>query len=158
MELIPNDNDWVCFTDRDVMFLTPDYGHQMVEIISQNPLVGLFTCQTNRIGCKAQLYQETLSEDPNILTHAQIAKKLQHEHRHEIKQIDAPVSGFLFVIQKKVWKEAQFNADMNMLGVDWDFSRRISALGLPIVLMKGIYVFHFYRLNNGSQDVSHLSA
>ncbi len=157
MELAPRDEDWVCFFDRDVIFLTPDYGHQIAEIIKRHPEAGLFTCLTNRIGCHSQLYQGKLSEDPDILHHRRIALILGRKYRHGVREISAPVSGFFMALKKKVWREVKFDEKMRLLDVDWNFTRRLSAKGYPIFLMKGLYVFHFYRLDAGPAEVAHLT-
>jgi GT2 family glycosyltransferase len=156
MDLVPHDDDWVCFYDRDVMFLTPDYGSQIREIISLCPDAGLLTCLTNRIGCPAQLYEGTVSDEPNILHHAAIAVRQQQHHRLEVEKIPAPVSGFLMVIKKRVWRNVRFSEQRELLGVDWQFSKRLAAKGYPIHLMKGLYVFHYYRLREGINDTRHL--
>jgi len=153
MEMVPSDDDWVCFIDRDVLFLTPDYGHQIREIIIQNIEAGLITCLTNRIGCKIQLYQQIMSEDSNILTHRKLAQELQQNYRHTVENIQGPISGFLMVIRKKVWKDIRFNENKNLLGVDREFSRRLAGKGYSILLMRGVYVFHYYRLaEHGSAE------
>lgn len=156
MELVPRDEDWVCFYDRDVFFLTPDYGLQIHELILRHPEAGLLTSLTNRIGCPAQLYEGKLSEESDILYHQQIASQLQRHHRLEVQQIDPPVSGFLMVMKKEVWKGVRFSEQRNLLGVDWQFTKRLAAKGYPIYLMKGLYVFHYYRLREGADSLQHL--
>ena len=156
MKLAPGDDDWVCFVDRDVMFMTPDYGSQIAEIAAQHPNTGLLTALTNRIGSRSQLHGGKISDDPNIVNHRDIAVELQRRSRHDVQMISAPVSGFLMVVKKRIWKTVRFSEDLKLLHVDWDFSRRLAAKGYSIGLMKGVYVFHYYRLKEGAADTSHL--
>ena len=157
MELVPDDEDWVCFYDRDVLFLTPDYGHQICEIIARNPDAGLLTCLTNRIGCPAQLYRGEMSADPDILQHENIARGLQLAHRYDTEPISGPVSGFVMVLKKRVWKQVLFSETRDLLDVDYQFTMRLTAKGFTILLMKGIYVFHYYRLREGASHTAHLT-
>jgi UDP-galactopyranose mutase len=156
MKLVPRDDDWVCFVDRDVMFMTPDYGSQIAEIVAQHPDTGLLTALTNRIGNRSQLHGGEISDDPNIVNHRDIAADLQRRCRYEVQRIEAPVSGFLMVVRKRVWKAVKFSENLKLLHADWDFSRRLVAKGYSIGLMKGVYVFHYYRLKEGAADISHL--
>lgn len=157
MDLVPSDEDWVCFFDRDVLFLTADYGHQITEIIMRHPEAGLFTCLTNRIGCTSQLYRGKISNDTDILRHRKIALTLERKYRRRVEKISAPVSGFFMVLKKRVWREVRFDEGVRLLGVDWSFSSRLAATGRPIFLMLGLYVFHYYRLDTGSADIAHLT-
>jgi hypothetical protein len=52
MELLPNDNDWMVFVDGDTIFTTADYGSLIKDVIQDNPDYDMFTCYTNRVGCK----------------------------------------------------------------------------------------------------------
>ena len=55
MKVLPNDDDFACFVDGDTIFSTPNYGHIIQSVVDENPEVKLFTCYTNRIGCKWQV-------------------------------------------------------------------------------------------------------
>jgi hypothetical protein len=61
------------------------------------------------------------------------------------------------VIQKKVWRKARFDEQMHLLDADRGFATKISNLGLSIRLMLGVYVFHYHRLAEGQNEVSHLA-
>lgn len=156
ISLIP-DNDWICFTDGDTLFLTSDYGKQLQEIVDLHPNTGLFTCITNRVGQKQQCYNNTISEDPNILNHRRIALQIQREKRHQVKPLNIVISGHLMLIKKSVWKEVGgFPEGTGLLAVDNKFSSRILRAHKQILLMEGVYLFHYYRLLEGSHDKSHL--
>lgn len=157
MSLLPNDDDWAVLMDGDSMFLLPDFGHHIQSIIDKYPDVGLFTCYTNRVGCKEQCYNNILSEDPNILNHKQIALNLQREKRNNIKEIKKVISGVVMIVNKKTWEHVgKFPEEMGILSVDNHFSAQILRNRRKIFLMEGVYVLHFYRLDTGIKEKSHL--
>ena len=55
MELLPDDDDFACFTDGDAMFMTVYYGRQIEDIVKKYPQCGLFTCMTNRVAFPNQI-------------------------------------------------------------------------------------------------------
>jgi len=45
------DDSWICVLDYDVLFLTPDFGRVIHNVIVEHgDDTDLFTCQTNRLG------------------------------------------------------------------------------------------------------------
>ena len=156
MRMLPRDDDWWVFTDGDICFLNFDWGHIIHEAIKKKPDAGLFTCYTNRISKnKMQLYGE---DSPDILVHRLIAKKLDQDHRGELKKIDRKVSGFLMAIQKRTWKQVGGFAAIpgKILDIDGLISRQILSIGKHIYLMEGLYVFHYYRMAEGRKYKDHL--
>lgn len=153
-ELVKKQEDYICFVDADAMFLTPDYGSQLFEIVKKNPGAGMFTCLTNRVANKMQLYKGKVSEDPDIRNHRRIAMSLQMSHRHTLKRVRRPVSGVLMMVQKKVWLSHRF--PNGLLGVDNTFTQRLLDAGLPVYVMMGVYVFHYYRFVEGIKYKKHL--
>ena len=154
MELI-NDEDWWTFSDGDTMFLEYFWGDAIAEIIKKIPDAGIITCQTNRIRQKKQLYNES---SPDILVHRLIAKTLDEKYRGKFKKINTHISGFFMAIKKKTWKEVgKFpEADGTLLTVDNAFSRKVMRSGKDIYLMRGMYVFHYYRFAEGKNYTGHL--
>jgi len=157
MSLIPNDDDWGCLLDADTMFLTPNFGHQIQDIINkyQNDNVGLFTCYTNRIGNLEQCYRGQISEDSDIKNHKKIALEIQKSNYDKVKPLNHFISGHLMIIQKKVWKTLEFDKK-GLLAIDNKISYRVLRNGYKILLMEGVYIFHYYRLIEGRLDKSHL--
>jgi len=155
MALLPNDNDWGVLMDGDIMFLTFDWGHAIAEVIKKIPDAGIITCLTNRMRQKKQLYDES---SPDILVHRLIAKTLDEKYRGQVKKINTHISGFFMAIQKKTWKEAgKFpEVDGKLLTVDNAFSRKIIKSDKDIYLMRGMYVFHYYRFAEGKNYTGHL--
>lgn len=157
-KLVTDSEDWICLTDGDVMFLTSDFGHQIKEIIDLHGKdVGLFTCLVNRVGTLAQCYNNTISEEPNILEHRKIALRLSKEQRHQVKEIPNPISGHLMLFKKATWEAINgFPEERGILSVDNTFSNRMVKNGYKIMVMEGLYCFHYYRLLEGRLNKSHL--
>ncbi len=157
VKLVPSPDDWICMVDADCLFLQPDFGHHIQEIIDLHVDVGLFTCYTNRVGNTIQCYNNTISEEPNILAHRKIAIKLAKEKRHKIKEIQAPISGHLMLFKKSTWESiGGFPEERGILSVDNTFSNRMKRHNYKIMLMEGVYLFHFYRMDRSIYDKSHL--
>jgi len=155
MALLPNDDDYACFIDGDAMFLTDDWGHQIYEIVKKNPQVGMFTCYASRVGCPAQLYNGEMSEIGDIRHHRRVAYDLKDRYKTKLTNLPNVISGHLMIIQKKTWKRFKF--PNGLLGVDNYISGRIQQAGLPVVLMRGVYVMHYYRLLEGRKYKNHLN-
>lgn len=153
MNLIP-DEDVACITDQDVMFLTPDAGDIVFNYAYQNPGV-VMTCWTNRIHELAKEQRVSSFEDKeNIIHHITIAAASKTDLYHTT-ECTGPLSGFLMLIPKSVWKKYPFKED-GLLGVDTDFYKRYRADGNKVLRMDGLYVWHTYRLGKDIKDTSHL--
>lgn len=154
MAIIP-DGDWACIIDYDVQFLTPDAIQHLYEYVRRFPNAAMFSCYTNRIGCKEQLLNGKFSEDPNILNHIKLAEQ-QKKHLYTASAFTSLTSGFLMLISKEKWKRFRFNENGRCLGVDNDYCKQLHDAGQITYRMNGIYVFHTYRLGKGRFDTSHL--
>lgn len=154
--LVQNEEDWLCFIDRDCMFLADDYGHQLEEIIAIHPNVGMFTSITNRVGQKKQCHNGVISNDPNLLNHRKITLELSKTKRHVVSPIPNPISGHLMLIKKKTWNSiGGAPENRGILSVDNTISNRVVRKGYSLMLMEGVYVTHYYRMEN-YLDKSHL--
>lgn len=170
MKLLPNDEDWACFCDLDTMFLTPDVGKQIADIIEKykDHKVGVFTCYASRTGNVFQCLNGIISDDPDIRNHRRIALQLQKENYDSITDLNDLISGHLMIVQKKVWADVGFFADevsekmqlrgikKNLLAVDNRFSKRCLNNNYKIYLMNGIYILHYYRMLEGKLNKDHL--
>ncbi|HSW67007.1 MAG TPA: hypothetical protein VLH16_00340 [Bacteroidales bacterium] len=154
MELLPNDDDWACFMDGDTMFLIPDWGDIIKEAVERYPDTGMFTCYTNRVNNPQQLYRGTFSENGDMRAHRNIAIACREIYRNRTMPLTRTISGTMMVIQNKTWKEFPFSD--GLLGVDNDISRRLLKAGKTVRLIQGVYLLHYYRLNEGRHSISHL--
>jgi len=148
------DADYVAFVDHDAMFTTSDWYHQICEIIDQNKDAGLFTAVTNRIYNKQQLRP---LEGHDYLKHRSYGKELQSKHRTSVEPMNSTnpktlLSGVLMVVNRKAWEEVKFRE--GFLGVDNSMHKDMLSKGWDVLLMTGVYLYHFYR---GDNDLSHVN-
>lgn len=145
------DDDWACFVDHDASFTTPDWYHQLEEIISlpNSDTFGMLTAVTNRIGNVEQIvFRKDSVEAYNhdMLFHRKIGRKLQQENRLRLIDVVDPISGVIVLISKKVWKQTK--GFMNgFLSVDNEMDYQLRRLGYKNYIMAGVYCYHLYRAN-----------
>lgn len=148
--LIPNDDDWIVIQDGDMMYLQPDWGvtiHKTLEIHGSE--YDLFGCYTNRLREGHQLHKGTFNPIQDITLHFEISKMYKGYDVEPIKSI----AGLFMAFQKKTWiKVGGFKE--KTYAFDSDFCRKVG----KIALMKGLYVYHGYRIwsNNPTTDIKHL--
>jgi GT2 family glycosyltransferase len=65
------------------------------------------------------------------------------------------LSGHLMLLKKSVWKKIGGFTEKGMLGIDNDLHWRIKKKKEKVYIMKGIYIFHWYRWPD-SKNKSHL--
>ena len=159
MGLLPNDEDWCCFTDGDSMFTTNTFGHVLKDYIEKYPECGVFVCMTNRIGCKWQIQPGVDQNDHDIRYHRKLGEKIQAENYCQIKDVsNVPrgevLGGVLILIKKSTWKKiGGFKTD-GILGVDNDLHWKCQDHKEKVYLMTGLFLYHWYRAESGSK--SHL--
>lgn len=155
--IVPNPEDWICFTDGDTSWLRPDYGHHIKQIVDQNPEAGMFTCLTNRVGCIQQCYGNRISPELNMMKHIRIANDVAAGQKLKVKPLNFIISGHCMIFKKSTWERVGgFAENIGILSVDNIFSQKILDAGLKILLMEGVYIWHKYRLETGINDKSHL--
>jgi len=155
MEMV-DDDDWVCFLDHDAAFTTRDWYPQLESVIETNPDYGLFTCLTNRIFMSYQKIKGIDENNHDIAYHRPIGLELQEKYNTEIHPLEDKtklLSGVIILISKKAWKQAGGFAD-GFLGVDNKIHLDCINNGIRVGLMKGVYVYHWYR---GDGDTKHLT-
>ena len=162
IECLPDDA-WICLTDQDVLFLTPNVGRTISNAICEHgDDTDLFTCQTNRLGNPERCYNNgSMAQDSDILNHIKIARKLEREHGHECVEVkDRIVAGMFMLFHKSVWDDNKFddhpiictiNNHMSSFDVRW--TRKIKGSMKKIL---GLYCFHTYRLDKKPNDTKHL--
>ena len=154
MKLTEDPEDWVCFLDGDIMFLLSDFGHQIQQYINIYPNTGVFTCYASRAHRKRLVPKGVDMRNPSMLYHHTWAEKLRAKLQGKIKVIHGDTLGHLLCIKKATWmkirdKVAVELTDKKILGVDVRITRAVSELGMPILLMRGVYVMHFFRMKYG---------
>mgnify|MGYP001202445677 CR=1 FL=1 len=161
ISLLPNDTDWACFTDGDVMFLNSDFGHRIADYIRLYPETGLFTAYASRCFYPYQVPPQTDQNNASIKYHHQTASLMLKHHHGSVIEINKRIAGHLLVIQKKTWlliREKVFDIAQHetIEGIDTAISNTIVEAGLKILLMKGMYVMHYFRMMEGVKSKKHL--
>lgn len=157
MELVP-DGSWVCFTDGDTCQLITDYGVHLENYIKKYPDVGLFSCMTNRVGQGFHVYERENWNNHDMLFHKRKAAECLSKNGLKLEylnDINAPISGHLMLINKDVWEKVGGFTD-GCLGVDNDIHRKCIKNGVKVGLMKGYYLYHFYRGHKDWRNTEHL--
>ena len=145
-ELVP-DGDWICLQDGDIAYLTPDWGKQIEEVVRlHGSKYSLFGCLTNRLGRPIQRYKKEFSEDHDIRNHAAIARELSASHFAEVEDITDKryIAGLFMLFPKSLYSRIKFKENCNYF--DDEFSRDVVRAGGKLGLLKGLYVYHLYRI------------
>lgn len=152
-----NDDEWGCLHDIDVCFLTPDAGMILENYAACYHGAGILTCFTNRVSplSRMQLLSGVIDENMDMRRHIKLAQS-QKQYAYQATEIKGDISGMLMMISKRVWNEFKFSENLQCLGVDTEYNRRIRAAGLKIFRMDALYVFHLYRIMTGIHNKKHL--
>ena len=156
MSLLPNDNDYGVLCDGDTMFVQENWGNIIYDVVTKNPDC-VITCLTNRVRAGSpQLVKGKISNDGNVGNHKKIAERLYKLYGLKTVETKENISGFLMVIPKRVWDRVKFDESKKILGVDWDYCEKLRNENIKIHIMQGLYMFHYYRLNEGIKYTKHL--
>lgn len=149
MELLPSDDDFACFIDGDASFTTVYYGRQLAEAVAAYPTCGLFYAVTNRIACPWQIAPSVNRQSNDMAYHRSFGKKLADLHGNQCDLVNhaAPASGFFMLIKKELWRKLNGFRGEGMLKVDNHFYDDCRQAEQPIRLMKGVYLYHWYRFD-----------
>lgn len=144
INLLPDDC-WVCITDGDALWLRPDWGKCIEDVIkAHGNEYGLIGCVTNRLGGLHQCYQRKFSVDMNMQNHYEIANTLWEEEGTRV-DITTGVAGLCMIFKKETWKKAGGFKE-NIITADTEFNKSVKRLGFKIGLAKGLYMMHSYRV------------
>jgi GT2 family glycosyltransferase len=155
MELIDGD-DWACFIDGDAVHTSHYFGARIEQTILKNPEYSLFTCYTNRIGCKYQIAPNVHWDNNDQEYHRNIGENLWATNGTSIMDItkNSPMSGVMILISKSIWEKVGGFKEEKMLAIDNDIHLKVKQIGGKVGLMKGIYLQHWYR--GGKGGIKHL--
>jgi GT2 family glycosyltransferase len=89
------------------------------------------------------------NSDPNIINHFWISEELKQKRYWDVSQINHIISGHLMGFSRKTWEEVGGFSEISneILKVDNRFSKKILNAGKKILIMEGLYAFHYYRLH-----------
>lgn len=160
MENLPNDTDFACFVDGDTIFTTSNFGDQIADVIKKYPDNRFFTCYTNRVGNKSQVYPFVEKDNNDIQYHRNLGKMMQEQYWNQCSELPsdngALMSGFMILVRKDLWKEVG-GFKNGMLSVDNDFHLKCIAINEPLLIMSGVYLYHWYRWPNYG-NITHLKS
>lgn len=153
------DGDWICLQDGDIIYLTPDWGVQIEEVIRKHgDKFGLIGCLTNRLGRDIQRYKGEFSNEHDIKVHYKIAGELVKSDWAVVEDVTRRkyIAGMFMLFPKSLWNKIKFKE--NTPAFDDYFSKEVSRKGYKLGLMKGLYVYHLYRIwsDTPSKDRGHL--
>ena len=152
VESLP-DEDWICLRDIDTLPMYHEKFFQQCEEIANSREFDLVGCMTNRLGLHYQLINGRKSNDPNILAHRIIAKDLFEEHGSKVYPLNQTIGGLLMLFPKSIWLKAgkfpEGGIEIKGHFIDYIFCKQVKKIRGKIGIAKGIYLFHYYRFDNG---------
>ncbi len=155
------DEDWACFLDGDTMFFESNFGHQVQEYIDKYPGTGMFTCYSSRCAYHYMVPHGTNQESDSITYHRTRSAEIFRQYHLQVKEIKEHIAGHLMCLKKSTWmliRPELLNVidGANILGVDTQITNQLLGHGMKILLMRGIYLMHYYRLLEGRKFKGHL--
>jgi hypothetical protein len=153
MKLIPNEEDFGIILDHDVMFTTHFWYKQVSKCVEENPDVNAFTAVTNRIYSK-YLWADVDKDNNDVGYHRNMGNKIAEQFGSEVTDIsdtdehNRGWGGYFMMLRKKTWTEIGGFADKSKNfkggGMDWGTHEVLADKGEKILLMNGVYVYHWY--------------
>jgi len=148
MEILPNDDDWACLIDHDILFTRKNWFHQLNDIIKKHPEYDCFVARTNSMMCSWQKIKE-LEDCPYLIEHKKLGLTIQREFYDEVVDVTHyrnTFSGFLMLVKKRAWGKVKFThgGRDGLGGVDNNFHTDLRTAGFKVGLMMGVYVYHLY--------------
>jgi GT2 family glycosyltransferase len=152
--IVPNDDDWICLWDSDVMVFNTfaDWNPFMESVIKNHPDIALFTCMANRIGTHKQRLLPKQDQDGNMVHQRIKAEKIYKQYGAAVRKDVNSISGLMMLFQKKTWCLVGGFYENGILDVDKIFSRAVKSKGWRIGILTGMYVMHYYRMMEGNKD------
>ncbi len=153
--------DTIIFADHDVLILSPNTLNLVEETMKAHPEYDCYCGTTNRIGGIRLLKIGAGLFKDDIRQHTKYALQVERKGT-QIEDYTKPdphhLSGFFFALRKSAWMRIggfrQWN-ESKILGVDSALHQDLYKNGLKTCIMKGIYVYHWYR--GGNQNTEHLA-
>lgn len=154
-QLNANDEDWVCLTDHDVLWLRSDSKAQLEHILN-NTDYDLLGPLTNRLANDYQLVANMFNED-SISKHIECANARHEIAYGEVMPYTHVLAAFCLCFKVKIWKLLGGFTENNIV-FDTNFAQKAHENKLKCGLMTGIYLLHLYRWGspNPSRDIKHL--
>ena len=141
-------SEWVGFIDHDIFVANPHwYGMFFSAISVFGDQAGFIGCMTNRVGSPLQKVKG-VERNNDIGYHREFAENLFKEHGNTVQDVtDSQFcpSALMFATSKKAWYETGGFRETGLVGVDTKYIGKLKEKGYKIYLLKGLYVYHWYR-------------
>lgn len=143
MSLVP-DGAWVCIADGDAMWLRPDWGRCVEQVVEANPTFALIGCMTNRQGWTDQLYDGNFDDVCNAFKCHAKANEAWNNYGTKVDDTQR-ISGLCMIFRKDIWEKVGGFKE-HTRHADAEFSKSMKSKGLKIGIARGLYMMHGYRL------------
>lgn len=161
--VVPNNEDWIQITDYDTLILLPECYQLIDKAIERYPDTAIFGAVTNRLGRRDQrIDQDKPDPSTDLAKHFTICREMLKKYSDgECFETKKLIAGFFLLFRKSYWKRVGGFQDKvcNERGLlfDYVFSKRAREQGLSMRIIKGLYVWHTYRVYKENwRDYSHL--
>ena len=157
MQKVADPEDWVAFTDGDILFFPANFGHIIQSHINKHPETGMFTCYTNRIKNDIQLLSRKAWDIDSLKHHFNVAKSMQQNAAGQSYTVKGKLGGMLMVMKKAVWEEVKEDIrektqNMKLLSVDNAICDVLMQHNYTMRIMEDMYVLHYRRFNESKQE------
>lgn len=151
--IVPNDNDWIIIRDGDTSHTTSHWQSIIREVILKHGNeYALFGAKTNRIGGSHQRVKGMFNLY-DMREHWNKGKDLFETHQYNVEENKNGIAGFFMMFQKKTWNKIKFDESKDRCKYfDTYFFQDVKRAKLKCADILGLYVFHFYRIWEDSED------
>jgi len=142
-------SEWIGFMDHDIQLVSPHWYELFKNAIEEvGDKAGYIGCVTNRVGCPLQRVCN-IKNTNDIAYHKTVAEEIYEEYGNELQDVTDSrwkPSALVFITSKKAWKDiGGFKVQKSVIGIDTNYVGRLKEKGYRIYLLKGLYVYHWYR-------------
>lgn len=149
-----DDEDWICILDQDICILDSRLKWWVAQTIEAHPEIDIFGCMTNRLKSPEQRSSKMFGET-DIVKHKKRTIQHWNQFKTTVRELkENELAGMFMLMRARVLRSVKFRN--GLLYLDSDFSKRAREIGYKIGIMRGIYVFHYYRLAEGEKNINHL--
>lgn len=148
------EGDWAALIDHDAVWTTTVWHEQIARAIEENPEAGLFVSRVSNVGCWWMRQPGVGRGQHDMAYHRLLGARLAEEKGSSVIDVTdfekieggrvQPLSGTLMVISKIAW-QAVHGFKKGFLTVDNDMHHRIRKAGFRVLILEGVYLYHWYR-------------
>lgn len=156
--LVPGDNDWIVLRDGDCMFVTPNWGRQIEEVLrTHGDTYQVYGAMTNRIRSLHQRVKPDMFNETDMHKLVQKGFDLEKENWGQVSDGGSGVAGFFMAFRKSTWQKSPFREHEKAF--DTLFCKDVVRKGGKIGLMTGLFLLHEYRMWSPKpmEDIAHLA-